>query len=73
LEQAIEVGRRDYYLRERDPYWASVAEHPRYRALMATVKADFDRQRAKVQRIDISEDFSGKLDAAVAAAASPAP
>jgi hypothetical protein len=71
LEQAVEVGWRDYYLRERDPYWTSVAEHPRYRALMARVKADVDRQRAEVHRIDTSEDFSGKLDAAVAAAPAP--
>ena len=49
LEQAIQAGWREYYLQEHDPYWASIANHPRYRTLMAKVKADVDRQRAEVQ------------------------
>jgi tetratricopeptide (TPR) repeat protein len=67
LELAIEAGWRGYYLRERDPYWASAASHPRYRALMTKVKADVDRQRAEVQRVDPAEAFLAKLDAAIAA------
>jgi hypothetical protein len=35
------------------------------------VKADIDRQRAEVQRIDAREDFAAKLDAARAARARP--
>ena len=69
LEKAIEAGWREYYLHERDPLWASVASDPRYRALMAKVKADVDRQRAEVRRIDASERFIEKLDAAIAAKA----
>jgi hypothetical protein len=34
---------------------------------MAEVKADLDRQRAEVERIDAEEDFPSKLDAALAA------
>jgi TolB-like protein len=67
LELAIEAGWRGYYVRERDPYWASAASHPRYRALMAKVKADVDRQRAEVQRVDPGEAFLARLDAAIAA------
>ena len=67
LEKAIEAGWSEYYLHERDPLWASVASDPRYRALMAKVKTDVDRQRAEVRRIDASERFIEKLDAAIAA------
>ncbi len=66
LEQAVEAGWRDYYLRERDPYWARVANDPRYRAVMAKVKSDVDRQRAAVRRADAEEGFLAKLDAALA-------
>jgi hypothetical protein len=69
LEQAIRDGWREYYLRQNDPYWSAVAAHPRYRALMAQIKADIDRQRAEVQRIDARDGFSAKLDAAIAAEA----
>ena len=69
LEQAIQAGWRDYYVQEHDPYWASVASHPRYRALIAKVKADVDRQRAEVQRAETNEIFLAKLDAAIVAAA----
>jgi hypothetical protein len=68
LEQAIEAGWRGYYVQERDPYWTSVANHTRYRALMARVKADVDRQRAAVQRAETNEVFLAKLDAAIASA-----
>ncbi len=64
LEQAVEAGWRDYYVQQNDPRWAPLAEDPRYQALMAEVKADVDRQRAEVERIDAEEDFVARLDAA---------
>jgi len=67
FERAIDAGWRDYYRRRDDPYWAALADDPRYRALMARVKADVDRQRAEVERIDATDDFIARLDAAVAA------
>jgi tetratricopeptide (TPR) repeat protein len=67
LERAIKAGWRDYYVRRKDPYWAPLENDPRYRALMATVKADVDRQRAVVERIDAADGFKAKLDAAMAA------
>lgn len=67
LERAIEAGWRDYYRRRNDPFWAALADDSRYRALMARVKADVDRQRAEVERIDATDDFKARLDAAVAA------
>jgi TolB-like protein len=66
LELAIKAGWRDYYVRRNDPYWASLDEDPRYRSLMATVKADIDRQRAEVERIDAKDGFEAKLDAMLA-------
>jgi tetratricopeptide (TPR) repeat protein len=67
LERAIEAGWRDYYRRRNDPFWAALADDPRYLALMARVKADVDRQRAEVERIDATDDFISRLDSAVAA------
>jgi TolB-like protein/Tfp pilus assembly protein PilF len=67
LERAVAAGWRDYYVRQNDPYWASLADEPRYRALMETVKADIARQRAEVERIDATDDFMARLDAALAA------
>jgi tetratricopeptide (TPR) repeat protein len=69
FEQAVEAGWREYYRREHDPYWARLKDHLRYRALMAKVKEDVDRQRAEVARLDKQADFSAKLDAALAARA----
>jgi TolB-like protein len=67
LGRAVAGGWRDYYVRQNDPYWMSLADDPRYRALMATVKADIARQRAEVERIDATDDFMARLDAALAA------
>jgi TolB-like protein/Tfp pilus assembly protein PilF len=67
LEQAIAAGWRDYYFHLADPRWAVLRDDPRHQALMAEVKADLDRQRAEVERIDAEEDFPAKLDAALAA------
>lgn len=67
LERAVEAGWRDCYLRRNDTYWAALATDPRYRALMATVQADVDRQRAEVERIDATDGFVARLDAAMAA------
>lgn len=71
FEQAVAAGWRDYYLRQYDPYWAVVQDRPAYRVLIEKVKADVDRQRAEVQRIDAREDFAAKLDAVRAARARP--
>jgi tetratricopeptide (TPR) repeat protein len=67
LEDAVTAGWRDYYLQQDNLYWAGLEENPRYRALMAKVRADVDRQRAEVARIDAQEDFVAKLDAAMVA------
>ena len=64
LEQAIDAGWRDYYIHVPDPRWAGLREHPRHQALMAEVKADVDRQRAEVQKIDARENFPALLDEA---------
>jgi len=71
FEQAVAAGWRDYYHRQNDPYWLAVQDRPAYRMLIEKVKADIDRQRAEVQRIDAREDFAAKFDAARAARARP--
>jgi TolB-like protein/Tfp pilus assembly protein PilF len=62
LEQAVEAGWRQYYINMHDPRWSTLTDDPRYQALMAEVKADVDRQRAEVERIDAQEDFPALLD-----------
>ena len=66
LEQAVTAGWREYYIRQHDPYWAALENDPRYRALMASVKADVDRQAVEIARLDVAEDLVEKVDAAVA-------
>jgi tetratricopeptide (TPR) repeat protein len=67
LRRAIDAGWRDYYLRQNDPYWSALEGDPRYRALMDTVKVDTGRQRSEVERIDATDDFEARLDAALGA------
>jgi len=62
LQQAVEAGWRQYYINRHDPRWSTLIDDPRYQALMADVKADVDRQRAEVERIDAQEDFPALLD-----------
>jgi tetratricopeptide (TPR) repeat protein len=66
LAQAVTAGWREYYIRQHDPYWAALENDPRYRASMATVKADVDRQAVEIARLDAAEDLVAKVDAAVA-------
>jgi hypothetical protein len=62
LEKAVDAGWREYYLRLHDPYWARLKDNPRYRQLMATVKADVDRQHAEVLAQDRKDNFAARLE-----------
>jgi TolB-like protein/Tfp pilus assembly protein PilF len=62
LQKAIDAGWRQYYLHRHDPLWDALADNNRYIEMMAWVKADIDRQRAEVQRIDAAEDFPALHD-----------
>ena len=67
LRQAIDAGWRDYYNVLHDPLWDSVRDNPRFKELMATVKADLDVQRARVEQIDAEDDFVTRVDQAITA------
>jgi TolB-like protein len=67
LATAVDSGWRGYYVQLHDPYWIELEDDARYRALMAKAKADVDRQRTQVERVDAAEDFVGKLAALRAA------
>ena len=73
LEQAVDAGWREYYLRLHDTYWSSLDHDPRYRALMVRVKADVDRQRATVQQTEAHERFVARFEAGLAARRAAAP
>jgi TolB-like protein/cytochrome c-type biogenesis protein CcmH/NrfG len=62
LRLAIDAGWREYYIRHKDPRWNSLREHPEFQAMMTEVKADVDRQRAEIDRLDAEEDFPALLD-----------
>jgi TolB-like protein/Tfp pilus assembly protein PilF len=66
LEQAVNAGWREYYIRQHDPYWAALENDPRYRALMARVKTDVEYQAVEIARLDAADDLVAKVDAAVA-------
>ncbi|MEX2496541.1 MAG: winged helix-turn-helix domain-containing protein [Woeseia sp.] len=66
LRQAVAAGWRDYFRLLHDPRWNAVRDDRRFQALMATVEADVDRQRAQLEHSD-DNDFVGRIDAVVAA------
>ncbi len=61
LEEAVEAGWRGFYVNNHDPRWGPLRSDARYQALMAEVKADVDRQRARVEQIDAEENFQALL------------
>jgi adenylate cyclase len=65
LRQAIEAGWRDYYSVSSDPRWRALSNEPRFKELMANVKADVDAQRAQLQRVEDKDDFVARLDSAL--------
>jgi len=67
LERAISAGWRDYYIQRHDPRWSALAVDPHYQLLMEKVKADVDRQREEVEKVDAEEDFPALLKQARAA------
>jgi len=62
LEKAVAAGWSEYNIQRHDPRWAALADDTRYQAIMAGVKADVDRQRDAVARIDAGEGFSALHD-----------
>jgi TolB-like protein/Tfp pilus assembly protein PilF len=62
LRLAIDAGWREFYIRQKDPRWNSLRDHPDFQAMMAEVKADVDRQRAEIDRLDAEEDFPALFD-----------
>jgi hypothetical protein len=62
LRQAIDAGWRDYYSVMSDPRWQALGADPRFKELMTTVKVDIDAQRARLERIEATDDFVARLD-----------
>ena len=62
LRRAVDAGWLEYYVTKSDPRWGSLADNPTYQALMAEVKADVDRQRAEIERIEAEEDFAALFE-----------
>ena len=68
LEAIIDSGWRAYYEHHLDPRWDVLRDHPRFQSLMARVRSDVDRQRAKLESIESHEGFVSRLSATLAAA-----
>lgn len=64
LERAEQAGWRDYSGIAHDPSWNALRGQPRFRAVIAHVKADLDAQRDWVERVDAEDGFLARLDAA---------
>jgi hypothetical protein len=73
LRRAIDTGWRGYYTDSHDPRWDSLKDDPRFQAMMAEVKADVDRQRLEVEKLDAEEDLPALVDEARARRAAAAP
>ncbi len=72
LRKAIDTGWRGYYINDHDPRWDSLQDDPRFQAMMAEVKADLDRQRLEVEKLDAEEDLPALVDQARAERAASA-
>ncbi len=72
LRKAIDTGWRGYYTDSHDPRWLMVKDDPRFQAMMEEVKADLDRQRLEVEKLDAEEDLPALVDEAQAKRASAA-
>ncbi len=57
LESAASLGWRDDLFVLNDQRWQAAMELPEFKSLMSWVKADIDRQRVRVEAIDVKEDF----------------
>jgi tetratricopeptide (TPR) repeat protein len=64
FDRAVAAGWRDFYVRQKDPYWVMVQDRPAYRALIDKVQADIARQRTEVARVDSGDAFAETLTAA---------
>jgi TolB-like protein len=67
LERAVDIGWSDYYLWRQDPRLALLADEPRFRQVMAAVRARVNEQRAEVERIDAEDDFRAQAEARISA------
>jgi TolB-like protein/Flp pilus assembly protein TadD len=67
LEEAVEGGWRGYFILQRDARWAPLRDQPRFKAVLARIKADVDAQRAEVEARDAEDDFVARFDAALGA------
>ncbi len=65
LERAVDIGWSDYYLWRHDPRLALLADEPRFRQVMAAVRAKVDEQRVEVERIDAEDDFRARAEARI--------
>jgi tetratricopeptide (TPR) repeat protein len=66
LRLAVDAGWRGYFRALYDPRWDSVRDDPRFAAVIASVKADVDRQREDVSRLEAADDFVAQLEASIA-------
>jgi len=62
LKLAIDTGWRGYYTDSHDPRLSSIADDPRFKTMVAEVKAGVDRQRAEVEAIHPRLDLPALAD-----------
>lgn len=62
LSHAVAAGWRDYYSVSNDPRWRTLRDDPRFKDLMADVKTDIDSERARLLKIEATDNFVARLD-----------
>jgi hypothetical protein len=65
LEQAIDIGYRDYYFTWHDLPWAGLREDRRFLDLMERIKTDVDVMVERIREVEAGEDFGGELERAL--------
>jgi TolB-like protein/Flp pilus assembly protein TadD len=63
LESAASLGWRNYFFVLNDQRWQETMELPEFKSLMSWVKADIDRQRERIEAIELKEDFRAYVEA----------
>ncbi len=63
LESAASMGWRTYYFVLNDQRWQETMGLPEFKSLMSWLKADIDRQRERIEAIELKEDFRAYVGA----------
>jgi TolB-like protein len=62
LENAVEIGERDYYGIVNDIRWSAIEQEPRFLAITERLEAEVEAYRSEVESSGDVEDFKARFD-----------